>query len=147
MGKIFTGKLFAIVAAAAATLTLTAVPAQADPVFVYQLAGSPRCIADNGTDIVFKFCNEQARDQQWLVPISGGYDQPRNIATNKCLAARTTGEVERQSCTSATNQRWRRLTPSGNTFQFQNIGTRKCLTAQLTVATCTSSSQRWVGRR
>ncbi|MCX2952267.1 RICIN domain-containing protein [Lentzea sp. NEAU-D7] len=140
------GKLAAIIATAAATVTLTAVPASADPVVVYQLAGSTRCLADVRTDVVLKPCNELADDQRWLVPISGGVDWPHNIATERCLGATAAGDVVGQACTSSANQRWRRV-PTGTSFQFRNVGTNKCLTAQVTVATCSTSSSKWNGLR
>ncbi|MDX8037015.1 RICIN domain-containing protein [Lentzea sp. BCCO 10_0856] len=140
------GKLAAIIATAAAATALTAIPAQAEPVVVYQLAGSTRCLADTGTNVVLKPCNEISDEQRWIVPISGGVDWPHNIATNKCLGATSTGDVLGQACSSSPSQRWRRST-TGSTFQFRNAGTNKCLTAQVTVAACTTSSAKWVGLR
>ncbi|GGU79924.1 RICIN domain-containing protein [Lentzea flava] len=139
------GKLAAIIATAAAVTTFTAIPAQAEPVFVYQLAGTSRCLADSGTDIVLRACNELAADQQWIVPVSDA-DVPHNVATRKCLTASSTGNVSGQVC-GASTQRWRRNPPTGTSFQFRNIATGKCLTAQVTVAACTTSSAKWVGRR
>ena len=140
------GKLAAIIATAAATVTLTAVPASAEPVVVYQLAGTTRCLADTGSDVVLRPCNEIANDQRWIVPISGGVDWPHNIATDKCLGATTAGDVTGQACTSSGNQRWRRIA-SGTSFQLRNVGTNKCLTAQVTVATCTTATAKWNGLR
>ncbi|MFI6101414.1 RICIN domain-containing protein [Lentzea sp. NPDC051213] len=140
------GKLAAIFATAAAVTALTAVPASAEPVVVYQLAGSNRCLADIGTDVVLKPCNETSNEQRWIVPVSDA-DQPHNIATRKCLTATSTGQVRGQACTTGAAQRWRRLPNTPGPFQFRNIGTGKCLTAQVTVAACTSSSQRWNGLR
>ncbi|MFD4670704.1 ricin-type beta-trefoil lectin domain protein [Lentzea sp. NPDC058450] len=140
------GKLAAIIATAAATVTLTAVPASAEPIVVYQLAGTTRCLADTGSDVVLRPCNEIANDQRWIVPISGGVDWPHNIATDKCLGATAAGDVTGQACTSSGNQRWRRIA-SGTSFQFRNVGTNKCLTAQVTVATCTTATAKWNGLR
>ncbi|SDM09920.1 Cytolethal distending toxin A/C domain-containing protein [Lentzea albidocapillata subsp. violacea] len=140
------GKLAAIIATAAVTVTLTAIPASAEPVVVYQLAGSHRCLADTGSNVVLKLCNELSGEQRWIVPISGGVDWPRNIATGKCLAATASGDVLGQACTTSGKQRWRRVA-SGTSFQFRNVGTNKCLTAQVTVATCTTSSAKWNGLR
>ena len=139
------GKLAAIIATAAAVTTLTAVPASAEPIVVYQLAGSNRCLADNGTDIVLRICNEIADNQRWIVPVTDA-DVPRNMATGKCLAATSTGNVLGQACGSA-SQRWRRVPSSGSSFQFRHIVTGKCLTAQVTVAACTTSSAKWNGLR
>lgn len=139
------GKLAAIIATAAAVTTLTAVPARAEPVVQYQLAGSNRCLADSGTDIVLRTCNETIINQTWLVPNTDA-DIPRNRATGKCLAAATSGNVSGQDC-GAGNQRWRRE-PSGSTsFRFRNLATNRCLTAQVTVAECTTSSAKWNGLR
>jgi hypothetical protein len=140
------GKLAAIIATAAAATALTAIPAQAEPVVVYQLAGSTRCLADTGTHVVLKPCNETSGQQRWIVPISGGVDWPHNMATDKCLGATAAGDVLGQACSASSNQRWRRST-TGSTFQFRNVGTNKCLTAQVTVAACTASSAKWVGLR
>ncbi|RDI30685.1 RICIN domain-containing protein [Lentzea flaviverrucosa] len=140
------GKLAAIIATAAATVTLTAVPASAEPVVVYQLAGSTRCLADVGTDVVLKQCNELADEQRWIVPISGGVDWPHNMLTDRCLGATAAGDVLGQACTTSANQRWRREV-SGTSFRFRNVGTNKCLTAQVTVGTCATSSSRWIGLR
>jgi hypothetical protein len=140
------GKLAVIIATAAAATALTAIPAQAEPVVVYQLAGSTRCLADTGTNVVLKPCNEISDEQRWIVPISGGVDWPHNMATNKCLGATSTGDVLGQACGAGANQRWRRST-SGSSFQFRNVGTNKCLTAQVTVTTCTTSSAKWIGLR
>ena len=140
------GKLAAIIATAAAATALTAVPAHAEPVVVYQLAGTTRCLADTGGNVVLRPCNEIADEQRWIVPISGGVDWPHNIATDKCLSATSAGDVLGQACGSGANQRWRRVT-SGSAFQFRNVGTNKCLTATVTVAACTTSSAKWVGLR
>lgn len=140
------GKLAAIIATAAATVTLTALPASAEPVVVYQLAGSTRCLADTGSNVVLKPCNELSDEQRWIVPISGGVDWPHNMATDKCLGATAAGDVLGQACTTSAGQRWRRVA-SGSSFQFRNVGTNKCLTAQVTVATCTTSSAKWNGLR
>jgi hypothetical protein len=135
------GKLAAIIATAAAVTTLTAIPAQAEPVIVYQLAGSTRCLADIGTDVVLRTCNELATDQQWIVPVSAT-DVSHNRATGKCLAATSTGNVLSQACGGA-GQGWRRTPATDTSFQFRNLATGKCLTAQVTVATCTTSSTKW----
>ena len=140
------GKLAAIIATAAATVTLTAIPASAEPVVVYQLAGSTRCLADTGVNVVLKPCNELADEQRWIVPISGGVDWPHNMFTDKCLGATAAGDVLGQACTSSAGQRWRRV-PTGSSFQFRNVGTGKCLTAQVTLATCSTSSAKWNGLR
>ena len=140
------GKLAAIIATAAAATALTAIPAQAEPVVVYQLAGSTRCLADTGTNVVLRPCNELSAEQRWIVPISGGLDWPHNMATDKCLGATAAGDVLGQACSGSNNQRWRRST-TASTFQFRNVGTNKCLTAQVTVAACTTSSAKWVGLR
>lgn len=140
------GKLAAIIATAAAVTTLTAVPAQAEPIVQYQLSGTNRCLADSGTDIVLRACTEASASQRWIVPVSDS-DWPHNSATRKCIAATTAGAVNPQVCGSGANQRWRRVPTTGTTFQFRNLGTNKCLTAQVTVTTCTSSSARWVGLR
>ncbi|WP_394613668.1 ricin-type beta-trefoil lectin domain protein [Lentzea sp. JNUCC 0626] len=140
------GKLAAIIATAAATITLTAVPASAEPVVVYQLAGTNRCLADTGSDVILKLCNEVSNDQRWIVPISGGVDWPHNMATDKCLTATTAGDVRGQACTASGTQRWRRIA-TGTSFQFRNVGTNKCLTAQVTVATCTTATAKWNGLR
>lgn len=136
------GKLAAIIATAAAVTTLTAIPAQAEPVVVYQLAGTTRCLADSGTDIVLKACNELATNQQWIVPVSAE-DVSHNVATRKCLAATSTGNVLGQTCSTSAGQRWRRTPATDRSFQFRNIATGKCLTAQVTVATCTATSTKW----
>lgn len=140
------GKLAAIIATAAATVTLMAVPASAEPVVVYQLAGTNRCLADTGSNVVLKVCNEISDEQRWIVPISGGVDWPHNMATDSCLGATTAGDVLGQACTSSSGQRWRRV-PTGTSFQFRNVGTGKCLTATVTVAACTSASAKWNGLR
>jgi Ricin-type beta-trefoil lectin domain len=140
------GKLAAIIATAAAVTTLTAIPAQAEPVVVYQLAGSTRCLADTGTNVVLKACNELSNEQRWVVPVTNA-DWPHNMATRKCLAATSTGDVLGQSCSSSLTQRWHRNPASGTSFQFRNAASGKCLTAQVTVAACSSSSAKWVGRR
>ena len=136
------GKLAAIIATAAAVTTLTAIPASAEPIVVYQLAGTTRCLADNGTDIVLKACNETATDQQWIVPVSA-VDVSHNVATRNCLAATGTGNVLGQACGTGAGQSWRRSPLSDRAFQFRNTATGKCLTAQVTVATCTASSAKW----
>ncbi|WP_285647506.1 ricin-type beta-trefoil lectin domain protein [Lentzea sp. NBRC 102530] len=141
------GKPAAIIATAAATIiTLTAVPAGAEPVVVYQLAGTDRCLADTGGDVVLRLCNEISNEQRWIVPISGGVDWPHNTATDKCLTATTAGDVRGQACTASGNQRWRRVT-TGASFQLRNVGTGKCLTAQVAVAACTTATARWNGLR
>ena len=140
------GKLAAIIATAAATVTLTALPASAEPVVVYQLAGSNRCLADTGGNVVLKLCNEIDDQQRWIVPISGGVDWPHNIATDRCLGATAAGDVLTQACTTSANQRWRRVA-SGSSFQFRNVGTNKCLTSTVTVATCTTAGAKWNGLR
>lgn len=139
------GKLAAIIATAAAITTLTAVPASAEPRVQYQLAGSNRCLADSGTDIVLRTCNETVTNQIWIVPNTDA-DIPRNIATGKCLTAATTGNVSGQDCGTG-NQRWRREPTSSTSFRFRNLSTNKCLTAQVTVADCTTSSAKWNGLR
>lgn len=135
------GKLAAIIATAAAVTTLTAIPASAEPIVAYQLAGSTRCLSDNGTDIVLRACNEIALGQTWIVPVTDA-DIPRNRATGKCLAATSAGNVLGQDC-GAANQRWRRTPLTDRSFQFRNIATGKCLTAQVTVATCATTSAKW----
>lgn len=140
------GKPAAIIATAAAVTALTAIPASAEPIVVYQLAGSSRCLADNGTDIVLKVCNESALDQQWIVPVSDA-DAPRNRATRKCLAATSTGNVLGQACSTSIAQRWRRVPATAPSFQFRNVAHRTCLTAQVTAAACTTSSAKWKGLR
>lgn len=139
------GKLAAIIATTAAVTTLTAVPAQAEPMVQYQLAGSNRCLADSGTDIVLRACNETVDNQIWIVPNTDA-DIPRNTATGKCLAATRTGDVLGQDC-GAANQRWRREPTTSTSFRFRNLATGKCLTAQVTVDTCTASSAKWNGLR
>ncbi|HEX8869385.1 MAG TPA: RICIN domain-containing protein [Lentzea sp.] len=140
------GKLAAIIATAAAVTTLTAVPASAEPVVIYQLSGTTRCLADTGTNVVLQPCNRTSDAQRWIVPITDSVDWPHNIATSKCLGATSTGDVLGQSCSSGTT-RWHRVPPSGSAFQFRNDATGKCLTAQVTVATCGTTSARWVGLR
>ncbi|MCG8923817.1 RICIN domain-containing protein [Lentzea sp. CC55] len=140
------GKPAAIIATVAAATALTAVPAHAEPVVVYQLAGTTRCLADTGTNVVLRTCDEVSDDQRWIVPISGGVDWPHNIATDRCLGVTGTGDVLGQACGGSASQRWRRV-PSGAAFQFRNAGTGKCLTATVTVAACTTSSAKWVGLR
>lgn len=135
------GKLAAIIATAAAVTTLTAIPASAEPVVLYQLAGSNRCLADSGSDIVLRACNEAVLDQNWIVPVTDA-DIPRNRATGKCLTATGAGNVLAQACGTG-SQRWRRTPLSDRSFQFRNLGTDKCLTAQVTVATCTTTSAKW----
>lgn len=140
------GKLAAIIATAAAVTALTAVPAQAEPIVVYQLAGTSRCLADTGTNIVFRPCNEQSAEQQWIVPVSDA-DRPRNMTTRKCLAATSAGDVLGQTCTGGASQSWRRTPNTSTSFQFRNLGAGKCLTAQIALAACTTSSPRWNGLR
>jgi hypothetical protein len=143
------GKLAAIIATAAAVTamtTLTALPASAEPVVMYQLSGTTRCLADTGTNIVLKTCNRTSDEQRWIVPITDSVDWPHNIATSKCLGATAVGDVVGTACTSGTT-RWHRIPPSGSSFQFRNDASRKCLTAQVTVAACTTASARWVGLR
>jgi hypothetical protein len=141
------GKLAAIIATAAAVTTLTAVPASAEPVVQYQLSGTSRCLADTGTNVVLQPCNRTADQQRWIVPITANVDWPHNIATDKCLAATSTGDVLGATCGASNTQRWHRVPATGSTFQFRNAASGKCLTAQVTVATCTSSSARWAGLR
>ncbi len=140
------GKLAAIIATAAAATALTAVPAHAEPVVVYQLAGTARCLADTGTNVVLRTCDELSDAQRWIVPISAGVDWPHNMATGECLGATSAGDVLGQACGSSAAQRWRRV-PVGSAFQFRNVGTGKCLTATVTVAACTTASAKWVGLR
>ncbi|GAA3684909.1 ricin-type beta-trefoil lectin protein [Lentzea atacamensis] len=139
------GKPAAIIATAAAVTTLTAVPAQAEPMVQYQLAGSNRCLADSGTDIVLRACNETVINQIWIVPNTDA-DVPHNRATGNCLTATTSGNVLGQDCGTG-NQRWRREPVTSTSFRFRNIATGKCLTAQVTVAACTTSSAKWNGLR
>ena len=136
------GKLAAIIATAAAVTTLTAVPASAEPIVVYQLAGTNRCLADTGTNVVLKPCNESSNDQRWIVPVSDA-DRPHNMVTRKCLAATSTGDVLGQACGTGANQGWRRVPSTGAAFQFRNAASGKCLTATVTVAACTASSAKW----
>lgn len=140
------GKTAAIIATAAAITALTVVPAHAEPIVQYQLAGTTRCLADSGTDILLRLCSEASANQKWIVPVSDS-DWPYNTATRKCLAATTAGDVKGQACGPGANQRWRRMRVTSTTFQFRNLGTGKCLTAQVTATACTSSSARWVGLR
>ncbi|MFD9705352.1 RICIN domain-containing protein [Lentzea sp. NPDC059081] len=140
------GKTAAIIATAAAVTALTALPAHAEPVVVYQLAGTTSCLADTGSNVVLRPCNEVSDPQRWIVPISDGVDWPHNIATGQCLSATSAGDVLGQACGSGAGQRWRRV-PSGSAFQLRNVGTGKCLTSTVTVATCTTSSAKWVGLR
>jgi hypothetical protein len=140
------GKSAAIIATAAAVTALTAVPAHAEPVVIYQLSGTSRCLADIGTNVVLKTCDRTSEEQRWIVPNSDA-DWPHNLATGNCLAATTSGDVLGQSCGPGANQRWRRMPVTSTTFQFRNLGTAKCLTAQVAVAACTSTSPRWVGLR
>lgn len=140
------GKLAAIIATAAAVTALTAVPASAEPIVRYQLSGTDRCLTDSGTDIVLRTCNRVAGNQRWVVPVSD-VDWPHNTATGDCLAATTAGDVSAAACGAGANQRWDRVQVTSTTFRFRNMGTGKCLTAQVTVATCTTSSARWVGLR
>ncbi|KJK47117.1 hypothetical protein UK23_21265 [Lentzea aerocolonigenes] len=142
------GKLAAIIATAAAVTamtTLTALPASAEPVVMYQLSGTTRCLADTGTNIVLQPCNRTVEAQRWIVPITDSVDWPHNIATNKCLGT-AAGDVLGVACSSGTT-RWHRIPPSGSSFQFRNDASGKCLTAQVTVAACTTTSARWVGLR
>lgn len=141
------GKLAAIIATAAAVTTLTAVPASAEPVVMYQLSGTNRCLADIGTNVVLEPCIRTSSEQRWIVPITANVDWPHNIATSKCLAATSTGDVLGATCGSSASQRWNRVPTSGTTFQFRNSASGKCLTAQVTLAACTSTSARWVGLR
>ena len=142
MGK----KVFAIAATAAAVTTLCAAPAHAEPIVQYQLSGSTRCLTDNGTDIVLRTCSEAAANQKWIVPVSDS-DWPHNDATGRCLGATSAGDVAGQACGTSAAQRWRRVAATGTSFQFRNLASGKCLTAQVTVATCSTSSARWVGLR
>ncbi len=142
MGK----KIFAIAATAAAVTTLCSAPAHADPIVQYQLSGSTRCLTDTGLDIVLRTCNETTASQRWIVPVSDS-DWPHNDATGKCLAATSAGDVVARACGTGAAQRWRRVPTTGTAFQFRNLATGKCLTAQVTVATCTTSSARWLGLR
>jgi hypothetical protein len=139
------GKLAAIIATAAAVTTLTAVPASADPVVIYQLSGTTRCLADTGTNVILKPCNRTSAEQRWLVPIIDSVDWPHNTATDKCLGATAAGDVLGLACSAATT-RWRRVPSTGSSFQFRNAN-GKCLTASVTVTACTASSAKWVGLR
>jgi len=142
------GKLAAIIATAAAVTTLTALPASAEPVVMYQLSGTNRCLTDIGTNVVLEPCVRTSDEQRWIVPITAGVDWPHNVATRKCLAATSTGDVLSATCSSSTTQRWNRTPPTTTgTFQFRNSASGKCLTAQVTVAVCGTSSARWVGLR
>jgi hypothetical protein len=136
------GKLAAIIATAAAATALTAIPAQAEPLIVYQLAGTNRCLADTGSNVVLTTCNESATNQQWIVPVSDA-DVSHNVATRKCLAATSGGDVLTQVCGTAASQRWRRTPVSDRSFQFRHIVTSKCLTAQVTTAACTTTTAKW----
>ncbi|MEV6243037.1 RICIN domain-containing protein [Lentzea sp. NPDC051838] len=140
------GKLAAIIATAAAVTTLTAVPASAEPVVIYQLSGTNRCLADTGTNVVLQPCNRTSEAQRWIVPITDAVDWPHNMATDKCLGATAAGDVLGQACASGTT-RWHRIPPAGSAFQFRNAASGKCLTAQVTVAACGTTSARWVGLR
>ncbi|MEU0884808.1 RICIN domain-containing protein [Lentzea sp. NPDC005914] len=143
------GKLAAIIASAAAVTAmsaLTALPASAEPVVLYQLSGTNRCLADTGTNVVLQLCNRTSGAQRWIVPITDSVDWPHNIATGKCLGATSTGDVLGVACSSGTT-RWHRVPPAGSAFQFRNDATGKCLTAQVTVAACTTTTARWVGLR
>ncbi len=143
------GKLAAIIASAAAVTamsTLTALPASAEPVVLYQLSGTNRCLADIGTNVVLQPCNRTSDAQRWIVPITDSVDWPHNIATSKCLGATSIGDVLGVACSSGTT-RWHRVPPSGTSFQFRNDASGKCLTAQVTVAACTTTTARWVGLR
>ncbi|MGW6933573.1 RICIN domain-containing protein [Lentzea sp. NPDC054927] len=139
------GKLAAIIATAAAVTTLTAVPASAEPVVIYQLSGTSRCLADTGTNVVLRPCSRTSDEQRWIVPITD-VDWPHNIATGKCLGATAAGDVLGQSCSAGTT-RWRREPATSTPFRFRNAATGKCLTASVTVTTCTTSSAKWVGLR
>ena len=140
------GKLAAIIATAAAVTTLTAVPASAEPVVMFQLSGTSRCLADTGTNVVLQPCTRTSDAQRWIVPITDNVDWPHNIATDKCLGATAAGDVLGQACSSGST-RWRRVPTTGSSFQFRNAANGKCLTASVTVATCTTSSAKWVGLR
>lgn len=136
------GKLAAIIATAAAATALTALPAQAEPLVVYQLAGTNRCLADTGSNVVLTTCNESATNQQWIVPVSN-VDESHNVATRKCLTATSGGDVLTQACGTAASQRWRRTPLGDRNFQFRHIVTSKCLTAQVTTAACTTTTAKW----
>ena len=140
------GKLAAIIATAAAVTTLTAVPASAEPVVIYQLSGTNRCLADTGTNVVLQPCNRTSEAQRWIVPITDSVDWPHNMATDKCLGATAAGDVLGQACSAGTT-RWHRFPATGSSFQFRNDATGKCLTASVTVATCSTTNARWVGLR
>ncbi|GLZ36329.1 hypothetical protein Lesp02_85160 [Lentzea sp. NBRC 105346] len=138
--------LLTVAAATVFAMTLLTAPAQADPVVHYRVAGTNRCLEDNGTQVVTAPCAPQDDKQRWLLPIGGDLsDRPRNIASNKCLTANATGQVTTTTCTSAINQRWRRK-PRETEFRFRNVAANKCLVAPArvpTVQTCTSGTQRW----
>lgn len=136
------GKLAAIIATAAAVTALTAIPAQAEPLVVYQLAGTNRCLADTGSNVVLTTCNESATNQQWIVPVSAD-DVSHNVATRKCLAATPAGDVLTQVCGTGASQRWRRTPVTDRNFQFRHVTTSKCLTAQVTTAACTTTTAKW----
>ncbi|MFC3890149.1 ricin-type beta-trefoil lectin domain protein [Lentzea rhizosphaerae] len=136
------GKLAAIIATAAAATALTAIPAQAEPLVVYQLAGTNRCLADTGSNVVLTTCNESATNQQWIVPVSD-VDVSHNVATRKCLTATSGGDVLTQACGTAASQRWRRTPLGDRNFQFRHIVTSKCLTAQVATAACTTTTAKW----
>lgn len=136
------GKLAVIIATAAAATALTAIPAQAEPLIVYQLAGTNRCLADTGSNVVLAPCNESATNQQWIVPVSDT-DVSHNVATRKCLAATSAGDVLTQACGTGASQRWRRTPLSDRNFQFRHTVTSKCLTAQVTTAACTTTTAKW----
>ncbi|NGY66120.1 RICIN domain-containing protein [Lentzea sp. NEAU-D13] len=140
------GKLAAIIATAAAVTTLTAVPASAEPVVIYQLSGTNRCLADTGTNVVLRTCDRTSEAQRWVVPITDNVDWPHNMATDKCLGATTAGDVLGQACSAGTT-RWRRDPVTASSFRFRNVATGKCLTASVTVTPCSTSSAKWVGLR
>lgn len=141
------GRIFAVAATAAAITALTTVPASAEPIVQYQLAGTTRCLADTGTGagIILRQCTNGAAAQEWIVPVSDS-DWPHNRATSRCLTAGATA-VSGQVCGPGANQRWDRVQVTSTTFRFRNLGTGKCLTEQVSVAACTTSSARWVGLR
>lgn len=140
------GKLAAIIATAAAVTTLTAVPASAEPVVIYQLSGTNRCLADTGTNVVLRTCDRTSEAQRWVVPITDNVDWPHNMATDKCLGATTAGDVLGQACSAGTT-RWRRDPVTASSFRFRNVATGMCLTASVTVTPCSTSSAKWVGLR
>jgi hypothetical protein len=140
-----------VITVAAATVfaaTLFAAPAQADPVVHYRQAGTNMCLADTGTQGVRLVpCNQSAQPQRWLLPVGGDLtDRPRNMATGRCLAARPTGQVLTEPCSTTGYQRWRRE-PRATEFRFHNVGANKCLVSTtartLSVQACTPQTQRW----